>query len=335
VSAPAAEAILEAFGLPGSLVAMTAVTGAWSNRVYRLETTRAAFAVKEMCNPWADDRWQGWLDEAWSFEGHALAAGVSAPEPVPSALDGGCLAWVDRTDGGAPAPVRVHRWVDGVPASPAPVDDAVADWAGRVLATLHDLGVEPLDGTVFPIPNTDTADRWSELCEAAHRAGAAWADGLDGIGAAVAIAAGLAREAGRGLDAEVMTHGDIDQKNLILTPDGPVLCDWDVALPLVPRRELADVALSLGAWDRFDVSRRVIRAYAAAGGGDTAVDPSALGQSLMTGLDWIAFNVECAIGQRSAQPERAALAHKLVPELLAEFPRQIAVALRVGEALAP
>jgi hypothetical protein len=30
---------------------MTRVGGAWSNRVYRLETTAAAFAVKELCNP--------------------------------------------------------------------------------------------------------------------------------------------------------------------------------------------------------------------------------------------------------------------------------------------
>jgi hypothetical protein len=55
----------------------------------------------------------------------------------------------------------------------------------------------------------------------------------------------------------------------------------------------------------------------------------------MTGLDWIAFNVECAIGQRSAPLERAALAHELVPELLAELPRRIAVTLGIGETLAP
>ena len=79
----------------------------------------------------------------------------------------------------------------------------------------------------------------------------------------------------------------------------------------------------------------MIGAYAAASGGDTAVEPSDVGQSLMTGLDWIAFNVECAIGQRSAPLERAALAHELVPELLAELPRRIAVALGIGETLAP
>jgi len=74
-----------------------------------------------------------------------------------------------------------------------------------------------------------------------------------------------------------------------------VLCDWDVAMPLVPRRELADVALSLGAWERLDISRRVIRAYRAA----------------------------------------AVLAESLVPGLLAAFPRRMAAALGVGATLRP
>lgn len=114
-----------------------------------------------------------------------------------------------------------------------------------------------------------------------------------------------------------------------------MLCDWDVAMPLVPRRELADVALSLGAWERLEVSRRVVRAYRAAGGADEEIEPPDLGQTLMTGLDWIAFNVECAIGRRPAPPERAALAESLVPGLLSGFPRRTAAALRVGETLRP
>jgi hypothetical protein len=100
--------------------------------------------------------------------------------------------------------------VDGARAPDGPVDDGVADWAGRVLATLHGLRLDPGDPTVFPVPTTETADRWPELCEAAHRAGVTWADCLDHAAAAVATAAGLAREAGRSPDAEVMTHGDID-----------------------------------------------------------------------------------------------------------------------------
>jgi aminoglycoside phosphotransferase (APT) family kinase protein len=314
---------------------MTAVAGAWSNRVYRLETGRGAFAVKALCNPWADDRWHEWLAEAWSFELRAIAAGVPAPEPIPSVADGSCLAWVAATGGGERVPVRVHRWVDGVPAPDRPVENAVSDWAGRVLARLHALGIWPADRSVFPVATTETADRWPALCEAARRAAAPWVDRLDAVRAAVEAAAELARDAERTPDRTVMSHGDIDQKNLILTAGGPVLCDWDVAMPLVPRRELADVALSLGGWARVEVSRRVIRAYVDAGGEEIRIAPHDLGPSLMAGLDWVAFNVERAIGQRPASPEQAELARRIVPGLLAELPRRTELALRAGEVLVP
>ena len=63
-----------------------------------------------------------------------------------------------------------------------------------------------------------------------------------------------------------MTHGDIDQKNIVCGPGGPVLCDWDVAMPLVPRRELADVAMSMAGWQQPAIAREVLRGYRAAGG---------------------------------------------------------------------
>lgn len=130
-----------------------------------------------------------------------------------------------------------------------------------------------------------------------------------------------------------MTHGDIDQKNIVTTSDGPVLCDWDVAAPLVPRWELADVALSLACWEALPIAREVVRAYRRSGGDDTAVQPSDLGLPMMTGLDWAAFNVERALGLRPATPAEAAMAGGLLPGLLAEIPVQAEMACRIAAVL--
>ncbi|MGH9032852.1 MAG: phosphotransferase, partial [Acidimicrobiia bacterium] len=205
---------------------------------------------------------------------------------------------VEREGDGPRAPVRVHRWVDGQPPDPGPVADDVARWAGRTLATLHELAIRPSDRSLFPKPNTDTADRWSGLTAAATRAKASWARRLADVEDAVRVIAALARAGGHRPDEEVMTHGDVDRKNLVLSPTGPVLCDWDVAVPLVPRRELADAALSLGAWKRANTPREVVAAYRAARSTQVDIEPADLGQSMMSGLDWIAFNVERAIGLR-------------------------------------
>lgn len=332
--APDPAAVISAFSLPGPVTAWRAVGGAWSNRVYQLGAGGRHFAVKEMRNPWADPTWLQWLAESWAFEQRAIASGVAAPQPVPNPADGSCVAWVSQRDPALPlTAVRVHHWAAGDPVGSGPVDPKLARWAGRVLAALHGLQSRPRDRSLFPMPSTDTASRWSELAEAAQRSGVAWARQLTAAAPAVLLIAQLARTAGYRPDQEVMTHGDIDQKNLIATAAGPVLCDWDLAAPLVPRRELADVAMSLASWQDFRISREVVRSYRQAGGDDTRIEPSDLGQPLMIGLDWVAFNVERAIGLRPATAAETARAHQLAPRLLEAVPDQVSIALRISEVL--
>lgn len=324
--APRPDAVLAAFGLKGTAVDMARVGRAWSNRVYRLTTDDSSFAVKQLRNPWDDPRWRQWLAEAWRFERRAHAAGLTMPEPIVRPQDGECLAWVETVSGTEKVPVRLHRWVDGLPAPLSPVDEDVARWAGRLLATLHGWAIVAEDRSIFPVPDCTTADQWSELVDAAQRRKASWASSLADQTTTVEAIACLARAAPRP-ESEVMSHGDLDQKNIVLGGSGPVLCDWDVAAPLVPRQELADVAMSLAGWSNAGVARQVVAAYRAAGGAAFTLAPSDLGVSLMSGLDWLAFNVERAIGTRPAEPAEEALGDQLVPDLLTALPGQVATAL--------
>jgi len=329
---PDPAAVIEAFGLDGPVTGWEPVGGAWSNRVYRLDAGGRRYAVKEMRNPWGEPRWQGWLAEAWSFEQRAIAAGAAAPRPVPNPADGTCLAWVSRLGESAQdqAPVRVHHWTEGTAADPGPVTLETARWAGRTLAILHGLRITPRNRDLFPITSTAIAARWPELTEAARPSRESWVTAMEAAAPAVALIADLVRSAGFRPDQEVMTHGDVDQKNLLLTAAGPVLCDWDLAAPLVPRRELADVAMSLAAWTDLGIAREVVRSYRLAGGDDTPIGPPDLGQSMMIGLDWAAFNVERAIGLRPAAATEVSLARELVPGLLAAIPAQAAAAAQIS-----
>lgn len=334
---PDSRAIADAFDLSGGVGPMVPVPGAWSNRVFRLSVGRGDYAVKELLDPWHDglrQRWREWLSEAWALEPRAIAAGVSAPKPVPNPTNGDCLALVPR-DGtsGDLASVRVHRWVAGTCPGQGPVDDDLARWAGGVLATLHGLGMKPGDRGLFPTPNTDNANRWDELVDAARAAGVMWVEQMERARAAVATAAELVEAAGHHPELEVMTHGDVDPKNVVVSATGPVLCDWDVAAPLVPRRELADVALSFAGWERLEIASQVIAAYRRAGGDDTRITSPDLGQPLMIGIDWLVLNLERALRLRPVSRREAHLGLVLVPRLLAQLPDHVDLALRVEELL--
>lgn len=305
--------------------------GAWSNRVFRLRTDEGLYAVKELRNPWADPGWRQWLHAAWTFEQLAFTIGVAMPTPISNPLDGSCLAWVDVGKGGTQVPVRVHQWVQAASPGLGPVTAPVAAWAGKTLAALHSMAVRPADREIFPVTTTGTADRWPQLLANAQQAGVPWATLVRDVAPAVADAADLARAAGDCFQDEIMTHGDIDQKNLLLSASTPLLCDWDVAAPLVPRRELADVAVSLAAWERADIARTLVLAYRTAGGDDTPITAQDLGQSLMINPDWIAFIIERATGGREATSADVAAARQLAPDLLTQLPRQVHLAARVTE----
>jgi Ser/Thr protein kinase RdoA (MazF antagonist) len=325
-------AVLAAFGLHGPVSSLTEVGGGWSNRVFRLEAGSGVFAVKEVRNPWRIPHWEQWLAEAWAFELRAIAAGIAAPEPIVNPATGGCLARVSL-DGRESVPVRVHRWVSGEPLSTGVADSQLARWTGRVLATLHALQVRPGDRSLFPFPNTENADRWPELTEAAYRSGADWADLMGAAAPSVSVLAELVRSGGHHPGDEIMSHGDLDQKNIIATENGPVLCDWDVAHPVVPRRELADVAMSMACWRDMEIAREVVRDYRKHGGDDTDFEPADLGHPMTGRLDWIAMNVDRALGQWPASAAEVAQALRILPRLLAAFPADVATAQRIGELL--
>ncbi len=321
---PDPRAVLTAFGLPGAPLALVEVDGAWSNRVLRLRTTDGDYAVKELRNPWGEPRWREWLDESWRLELAVLAAGVGVPEPVPVPGTGECVAYVARAGGAGDLPVRLHRWVEGARPGPGPVPLDVARWAGRTLATVHALGLEPRDPMLFPRPGTWTADTWPDLVARTRAAGVGWWERLASAQPVVRRAADLL-PAPDG-SPTVLTHGDLDQKNLLVTSAGPLLCDWDVAVPHVREHDLADVAVSLAAWRDRSVARAVLGAYAAAGGRARPPRPQDVGLALMVRLDWIAFCVDRASGVRAADPDETARAASLVPGLLRELEHQVRVA---------
>ncbi len=293
-SAPAPSAVLAAFGLPGEVRGFEIVDGGWSNRVWRLSTRRGDYAVKELRNAWGEPRWREWLAEGWRLELAARDAGVPMPEPVVNPVTGEPLAYVERSDGSGAAPVRMHRWVASTPVPREPVGRDLARWVGRTLATVHALALCPTAPDLYSgRAGLTTADVWPDLVARSRAAGAPWAEHLE-------AAEDVARRASALLEPwnpadEILCHGDVDQKNLLVARGGPLLCDWDVVLPRLSAQDLAEAAFSMACWRSPEVVAAVVAGYREAGGEAPPLVATDLGPSLASRLGWIRFSVDRAL----------------------------------------
>ncbi len=332
-AAPSALGVLDAFGLSGEVSAYAEVAGGWSNRVLRLSTTRGDYAVKELRNAWGEPRWLEWLDEGWQVEHAAIEAGISAPAPVPTRA-GDCVAYVERSDGSATVPVRLHRWVDAATVPREPVTPQLAMWLGSTLATQHALALQPLRAELYADRlGLTTAAVWPDLVERSRAADAVWGDALADAEPWARRATELLVDDGA---STVLAHGDIDQKNLLVAADGPLLIDWDVVLPVVPSQDVAHAAVTMASWRDPEVAAAVLRGYRAAGGELTAPSPTDLGPALASRLGWIRFTVDRAVAARAAgvpplpgaraagQPPRAPEAG--IQDLLTHHARRVTLA---------
>ncbi|MBI1377697.1 MAG: phosphotransferase [Frankiales bacterium] len=319
-------AVRDAFALPGRVLGADVVAGSWSNLVLRMRTTAGDLALKVVRNPWGVPEWLDWLAEGWLLEHAAAAGGVRVPQPVAVPGDGGCVAWVPSADAAVRLPVRLHRWQPGEAVAREPVGDALARWTGETVARVHALAMKPLRPELYADrAGLTTVAHWPALVSRAREAGAPWA-GLLASSEPLAARASALLEPWDDADA-VLVHGDLDQKNLLLGPDGPVLLDWDVVLPSLPAHDLAHAALTMAAWRDPRAARAVLDGYAAVAGAAPRVRGSDLGPALASRLGWIRFSVDRSID--AGPPYDLDLVG-----LLEDLDRRVGVAERVEDWLA-
>jgi hypothetical protein len=133
VRSPDADEVARRFGLGAPRGPLTYAARGELGRIWRLDTDRGAWAVKESIVPLDEDA--AAADVA--FQRAAAAAGLPLPRPVPAA-DGRIV--VEDT--------RVYAWVDLDPVVPATPADL-----GAVAAHLHRVGhadLVALDAVVRP-----------------------------------------------------------------------------------------------------------------------------------------------------------------------------------------
>ncbi|GAA1689943.1 hypothetical protein GCM10009830_41940 [Glycomyces endophyticus] len=271
--------------------------------VWRVDTASGTWVVKSLVPH--GDYWLADVAQTGRLEAAAWEAGVGTAEPLrPASAAAGM--WAPVGDGSY---ARAARFLDGAPA-PAPVPPHLAAWAGAAFAALERLAVAP-----DPDPTGDYAFRfhpeaeWDEWLDQAEDLGVLDPAGRRALKDIAVRIAAAGEPAVAAMPERLIVHGDFSHLNIMVTPQGPKLIDFDSGGPAVPWWELVSIAIEMGAPglgvmepDRASVEA-CVAGYADAGStiGDT-------GEGAFTGilagrLATAAWQLWMACGHRGGSPE--------------------------------
>jgi len=275
------------------------VAGGLHHSMWRLETARGAYAVKQLC---ADT----------DLNDPAIVYHYNVSEAIAEAFAGRGIPAIFALKRGSDylqivhgQGYLVHPWCDGVAMSLNEISGIHALAVARILARMHRADIEfaELKEHVFETHPEETIVALVELASAFRTAHAErLRRELPALLDMVASAGAAARSLSRHL---VISHGDLDQKNVLWSPRGePALIDWESARRLHPTYEVLLEAFNWsGIGLRFEpmLFREFVSAYQQAGG---VIERDALEASYRCILGdwvyWLMYNVGRSIDQENA-----------------------------------
>ncbi|MBR1822413.1 MAG: phosphotransferase [Clostridia bacterium] len=288
------------------------VRGGLLHKLYRAVTEEGAYAVKAL-NPEIMARPHA-LDNMRNSERAAAAFSSLVPAIAALELNGA------RVHELAGRYYTVYRWADGQSIFPPEITAAHCAAIGDILGRMHraHLTAEGISPERPSMPDFD----WAGTLRQAKSVGPerAWLmrfeaalDDLNAWSAATRAAMG-------GLsDAPVISHRDLDPKNVLWHGMEPMVIDWEAAGYVDPRLELLEVILYWADDARGGLTRSLFAALTTAYARHFPLDSSwaAVLQAGRAGtLAWLAYNLRRAMGHVSQDAGEILLGESQVLETL-------------------
>ena len=300
-SPPDPALVADAFGLGPPIGRPSVAARGELGRIWRLETERGPWAVKELLR-YDEDRVRDDAKADLAFQLAALDAGVPMPRPI-VARTGDAI--VDVGPAGSPRLVRLYSWVDLAGRDVSPAVEDVAAILGRLHALAHRDGRDRHPWYATP----PAAERWPGLVAEAKRAGGPWVGDLVRV---VPIVLELLEATPPERPVPLVScHLDYNPENVLVDAGGrPVVVDWENSGPAAPEQELASVVAEFVA-DPRDVAA-FIGAYEAAGGTGRLVDRSSFRMTAVVQANLVETYGRIAASDAAAPEDAARSAHWVV-----------------------
>jgi len=220
----------------GDLIdAPEAVSGGFLHRMYSLTTSQSKYAVKAL-HPQIMQRPDAMQNFIRSERITAIAANHVPALPALQS-DG---EWIHEIDDHF---YLVFPWVQGKCLSPCEVEGVHCRQIGAILADIHSTDFSGL-GLSHEMSSQTAFIDWDHYAQMGREHHVSWANQLLHIKDSLYAWSELARQADQYLAGDqVISHRDLDPKNVMWHLDKPILIDWESAGYINPMLDLVETAL--------------------------------------------------------------------------------------------
>jgi len=278
------------------------VAGGLLHKMWRVETASGVYAVKQL-NPEIMKRPN--IEHIYILsEMIASAYAADGIPAIPAIKHEGCPLHQCGAD-----MVMVYDWFDGAPVAVGSVERGRSFRIGAMLASLHKYQPE-ISGLEPPLFKGFGEDHWQNLRQQANQKRPPWMSDFEPAFAdIISLSAQYHQAAGALRDELVISHRDMDQKNILWTADdSPAIIDWEAAGLTNPAMELFDGALN---WSGRAVGSDGLGSFEAyiRGHRSTKEAPQTSGRAAFLGvlgnwMEWLEFNIGRSIGGDYVAAER-------------------------------
>lgn len=275
------------------------ISGGLLHKMYSLETTKGKYAIK-ILNPQIMKRPEAMTNY---INSERIANFVSQNLPVIPAkeIQGSFIQKIDAQF------YLVYDWVEGETLNFNTITVRHNEEIGSLLAEIHGTDFSELR-IKEETDNNDQSIEWQYFIEKGQQAGAAWVDSLAEIVDELSEWGSLANRAKRMLSTNrVISHRDLDPKNVLWNDQNPILIDWESAGYINPMHDLIETALYWSEVEAGNVDKErffsFINGYKTRYGEIQADWTTVLAIGFSGKLEWLEYNLKRSLWMECTDEE--------------------------------
>ncbi|MGZ9583739.1 phosphotransferase [Paenibacillus marinisediminis] len=267
------------------------ISGGLLHRMFAIETTEGKYAVKAL-NPQIMARPTA-LNNYIRSETIVNIASNSVPAQPAKIIDGKSIQIIDTQY------YLVFDWIEGYSLKSYEINITHCKKMGSILAQIHKTDFSQIENNTY-LEHTKETD-WNFYLSKGKEVNSVWESLLDETINQLYAWSNKAHRSSRMLASEmVISHGDLEPKNVMWTQESPILIDWESAGYNNPKHDLIETAIywSLNELGSIDKERffAFVGGYQKSFGIIEADWRMVLEHGYLGKLDWLEYSLKRSLG---------------------------------------